>query len=139
MLAAFGWRAVAGVAAPLRRVFDRLRRQYRGAWVASRLQLARVAAPRLAVAAAEPPLQKDLLMREQMPQALGPQRGLARALELQLRSRAQLVLAMARVMLTQLLERARVKQLEQVSVRPRMSLWPMKMRRQAQAKARVSQ
>lgn len=138
MLAAFGWRAVAGVAAPLRRVFDRLRRQYRGAWVASRLQLARVAAPRLAVAA-ELPLQKELLRREQMPQALGPQRGLARALELQLRSRTQLVLAMARVMLTQLLERARVKQLEQVSVRPRMSLWPMKMRRQAQAKAKVSQ
>ncbi len=77
------------------------------------MRLARVAAPRLAVAA-EPPLQKELLRREQMPQALGPQRGLARALELQLRSRTQLVLAMARVMLTQLLERARVKQLEQV-------------------------
>jgi len=84
---------------------------------------------RLAVAAAEPPLQKDLLMREQMPQALGPQRGLARALELQLqlRSRAQLVLAMARVMLTQLLERAWVKQQEQVPVMrlmfPRLRLW----------------
>jgi hypothetical protein len=92
------------------------------------LQLARVAAPRLAVAAAEPPLQKDLLMREQMPQALGPQRGLARVLELQLRSRAQLVLAMARVMLTQLLERARVKQLEQVPAMRlmfrRLRLWP---------------
>ncbi|MBU6305639.1 MAG: hypothetical protein KGO79_09530 [Betaproteobacteria bacterium] len=82
--------------------------------MASRLQLARVAAPRLAVAAAEPPLQKELLRREQMPQALGPQRGLAREFELQLQSRAQLVLAMARVMLTQLLERAWVKQQEQV-------------------------
>lgn len=92
------------------------------------MRLARVAAARLAVAAAEPPLQKDLLMREQMPQALGPQRGLARALELQLRSRAQLVLAMARVMLTQLLE--------QVQVKPRMSLWPMKMRQQAQAQVK---
>lgn len=91
------------------------------------MRLARVAVARLAVAAAEPPLQKDLLMREQMPQALGPQRGLARALELQLRSRAQLVLAMARVMLTPLPEQARVKQQEQVQAMRlmflRLRLW----------------
>jgi hypothetical protein len=80
-----------------------------------------VAAARLAVAAAEPLLRLGLLRRGQMRQALGPQRGLGRALELQLRSRAQPVLAMVRVMLMRLPERARVRQQAQVPAKPQMS------------------
>jgi len=60
------------------------------------------------VAAAEPLLRLGSLRRGQMPQALARQRGLAQALELQLRSRAQPVLAMVRVMLMRLPEQAMV-------------------------------
>ena len=85
------------------------------------MQLARAVAARLAVAAAEPLLRLGSLRRGQMPQGLAPQRGLAQALESQLRSRAQPVLAMVRVMLTRLPERARVRQQAQVPAKPQMS------------------
>jgi hypothetical protein len=68
--------------------------------------------------------------------ALGPQKDLARALEPQLRSRAQPVLARVRVMLMRLPERARVNLQEQVPGKPQMFLWPMKMRRQAKAQVK---